>query len=485
MSGSDCSLLVFRPSRPRQLALRIRLFTPSTSSQTLLQTLSSLSFASGLFCFAFLSLCTTDVRAQVVDSLAQGQAPPDTTQSDVPQVQDGAVRVFLDCDRCDFSYIRREIPFVNYVRDRQQAGVHVLVTNRPTGGGGREFVLNFIGLGPFEEQDAVLTYSSPSYNTDDDERRGMARILKIGLLPYVARSPLSALIAVSYREEEASELRSQSEPVDDPWNSWVFDVGLGGSFDAEERQNRYSVEGEFSADRITEAWRIRTEAEVDYDERNFKQTLEDDDGEPYDSTFTSTSEDRSINASAVRSLNRRWSAGLFTSATYNTRVNRDLGLRLAPAIEYSIFPYSQADRKELTLAYYAGIYAVDYIQETVFRKTSETLLYQSLQLRLNITQPWGGAFVSLRGSNYFHDLTKNRLDFYGTVSVRLFKGLSARVRLSAERIRDQLFLPRGDADLIDLLLRRQQLATGYQFSGSLGISYTFGSIYNNVVNTRL
>ena len=437
--------------------------------------------------FALLALSAwalADVRAQVVDSLDQQQAPPDTLRPSTG-VQDEAIRVFLDCERCDFSYIRREIPFVNYVRDRQQAEVHVLVTSRPTGGGGREFVLNFIGLGPFEEQDAVLTYTSPSYNTSDDERRGLARILKIGLLPYVARSPLSALIAVSYREEEASELRAQSEPIDDPWNSWVFDVGLGGSFDAEERQSRYSVEGDVSADRVTERWRIRTEAEVDYDERNLKQTFEDDDGEAYDTTITSTAEDRALSASAVRSLGRRWSAGLFTSATHNTRVNRALGLRLAPALEYSLFPYSEADRQELTLAYYAGIYAADYIEETVFQKTSETLLYQTLQVRLNITQPWGGAFVSLRGSNYFHDLTKNRLDFYGTISVRLFKGLSARVRLSAERIRDQLFLPRGDADLIDVLLRRQQLATGYQFSGSVGLSYTFGSIYNNVVNTRL
>ena len=29
-----------------------------------------------------------------------------------------ALTVFLDCDRCDDDYIRREITFVNYVRDR-------------------------------------------------------------------------------------------------------------------------------------------------------------------------------------------------------------------------------------------------------------------------------------------------------------------------------------------------------------------------------
>ena len=436
----------------------------------------------------------------MVDSLGGEQAPPDTLRPSVEGAQGDAVRVFLDCDRCDFSYIRREIPFVNYVRDRQQAEVHVLVTDRPTGGGGREFVLNFIGLGPFAEQDAVLTYTSPSYNTGDDERRGMARILKIGLLPYVARSPLSALIAVSYREEEASALRARTEPVRDPWNSWVFDVGLGGSFNAEEQQSRYAFDVDGSADRVTEAWRIRTYADFEYDERNFERTEEIADTLAADSvatrdssyTVTRTARERGVRASAVRSLSRRWSAGLFASLTSNTRINRKRQLQLAPAIEYSLFPYTEADRRELTISYHVGLSAVEYFEETIFRKTAQTLPYQSLRLQLDVTQPWGGAYVSLRGSNFFLrsdggglDLSRNRLDLYGTVSVRLFKGLSARLRLSAERIRDQLFLPRGDADLIDLVLRQQQFATGYQLSGSVGLSYTFGSVFNNVVNTRL
>ena len=32
-----------------------------------------------------------------------------------------ALRVFLDCNRCDRDYLRREITFVNWVRDRRDA----------------------------------------------------------------------------------------------------------------------------------------------------------------------------------------------------------------------------------------------------------------------------------------------------------------------------------------------------------------------------
>jgi len=52
--------------------------------------------------------------------------------------QADALRVFLDCDRgCDFDYLRQEITFVNYVRDRRDAQVHVLITRERTAAGGQ------------------------------------------------------------------------------------------------------------------------------------------------------------------------------------------------------------------------------------------------------------------------------------------------------------------------------------------------------------
>ena len=40
------------------------------------------------------------------------------------------------------------------------------------------------------------------------------------------------------------------------------------------------------------------------------------------------------------------------------------------------------------------------------------------------------------------------------------------------------------AHLLEVLLRQRELATGYRFFVSGGISYRFGSIFNNVVNPR-
>ena len=49
---------------------------------------------------------------------------------------------------------------------------------------------------------------------------------------------------------------------------------------------------------------------------------------------------------------------------------------------------------------------------------------------------------------------------------------------------DQLYLRAGAASDEEILLRRQRLATSYRYEFSVGFSYQFGSIFNNVVNPR-
>lgn len=56
---------------------------------------------------------------------------------------------------------------------------------------------------------------------------------------------------------------------------------------------------------------------------------------------------------------------------------------------------------------------------------------------------------------------------------------------SDQIINDQISLPRGEASIEDILLGQSQLATNFETDLSFGLSYTFGSLYNNVINTRL
>ena len=88
-----------------------------------------------------------------------GLAPSRASSQNTPAIdRTGALRVFLDCGRCDENYMRTEVTFINYVRDRTDADVHVLVTTQETGGGGIEYTAKFIGLGRFAGVDQTLKY---------------------------------------------------------------------------------------------------------------------------------------------------------------------------------------------------------------------------------------------------------------------------------------------------------------------------------------
>ena len=84
------------------------------------------------------------VWAQTIPAQAAVPAPP-SSQDAAPRL-----RVFLDCD-CFEDYLRDQITWVDYVRQAQDADVHLLSTDRETGGGGRELVLRFVGRGRFAD----------------------------------------------------------------------------------------------------------------------------------------------------------------------------------------------------------------------------------------------------------------------------------------------------------------------------------------------
>lgn len=79
---------------------------------------------------------------------------------------------------------------------------------------------------------------------------------------------------------------------------------------------------------------------------------------------------------------------------------------------------------------------------------------------------------------------RTRLSIFANADVRLFKGFSFNMFGDYSRIRDQINLKRGNASVDEVLLRQRQLATGYRYFVGFGISYSFGSIFNNVVNPR-
>jgi hypothetical protein len=406
---------------------------------------------------------------------------PLAAQDSSRTAQDSAVRVFLDCPDtfCDFDYYRTEITFVNWVRDRGFAQVHILVTTQRTGGG-QEYTLSFIGLERFAGEADTLPWTSRAADTQDDIRTGLARTMRLGLIRFVARTPVARLLEISY-----SAPTSAAAQVHDPWNYWVFRASMSANVNGEKSFKAQYWYGTLSADRITDNWKIRFSVSQNYSQSDFTIPLFDSTGTQIgESKVRNITRGNDANALAVRSHGAHWSFGARALASSSTYLNQDLALRFAPAIEYNVIPYSQSTRRLLTFRYEVGPTAYRYRDTTIFNRVREVRFSQSLNASLSIKQPWGSAGVALEGSNYLHDFGKNRLTMFGNGDFRIYKGLSASLFGSIGLIHDQLSIPKSGASEQEVLLRRRQLATSYQYFGYFSLRYTFGSKFANIVNPR-
>ena len=400
-------------------------------------------------------------------------ATPAAAQVPDAPSQDEAVRVFLDCPSCDEQYMRTEITFVSYVRDRTVADVHVLVTTQGTGGGGTEYSMKFIGLGRFREVDNSLTYTVPQTATPDERRRGLASMLKLGLVRYVTNTPLASRLNLQFDEPKG---RIPAVRAHDPWNFWVFRVNGNGGVDAEQATNLAAVAGGVSANRTTSSMKVNLNGSASYRQQHFD--LEDE------GDYTAVRKSFDGRALVARSLTRHWSAGGTAAIGASTFANYDLRTRVAPTLEYDIYPYSESTRRILTLLYSVGLLNGNYTEETVYGKLSETLVDHQFEVSLGLRQPWGSANGGFEAAQYLNRHSKYRISAFGGMDVRLFKGFSVSINGSVSKRRDQLSLRRGEATSEEILVRQRELATDYAFDFGFGISYSFGSIFNNVVNPR-
>ena len=197
-----------------------------------------------------------------------------------------------------------------------------------------------------------------------------------------------------------------------------------------------------------------------------------------------TGDERSFDGFLARSLGPHWSFGLDGSVSSSTFGNVKFSNELAPAIEFSVFPYTDYATRQLVVQYNIGFEHASYNEITLFDKLRENLGRHELSINFDQRQPWGTLDARAEWSQYLHDLSKNRFEVNGEVSLRIARGFSIDVEASASRIRDQISLPRRDATPEEVLLRLRELRSGYEVEASIGLRYSFGSIFNNVVNPR-
>ena len=403
-------------------------------------------------------------------------AAAQTPLASISQTAPDTLKVFLDCsDNCDFDFLRQEITYLDYVRDRKDADVHVLVTTQNTGTGGREYVIQYIGIGRFEDHGHRSLFVSNGSDTGDERRRGFARVFTLGLTPYLMDTHTADRMRLTVNAPVTAPTTAAA--AKDRWNLWIFRVGASTDLRGERSDTSHQFRGNFSANRTTERWKLSLVSDGQYNENIF--TLSDG------STLQSKSHNYNLRAVAVKSLDRdHWAAVGRISTGDSTQNNYARSSRVATGLEYSVFPYDESSRRVLLVQYALGLNRFSYIEPTIYDKLDETRPDNSLQGVLALRQPWGFSSLSAEYITYLDDLTKRRVELDGRLDLRLFRGLSLNTNGKLSLVHDQLYLKAGAATDDEILLRRQRLATSYRYEFSVGLSYQFGSIFNNVVNPR-
>jgi hypothetical protein len=366
-------------------------------------------------------------------------------------------------------FIKKEIPFVNYVRDMKDAGVYIISTAQRTGSGGVENSYFLIGQNEFAGMNDTLVYMSSPNETSDEIRNKQVNTLKMGLMRYIAKTPLSQYIRIMFTEPISEKV------TNDKWNNWVFEASLTSQASGQQTLKRSYYYGSVSARHVTEDWKI--EMETYYTNQTTKYIY------PLYS-YTNIVKQSGANARIVRSISNHWSYGGSTGISSSIYNNNKYTIELMPGIEYNVYPYSESTRKQLRMLYQVGYINANYNDTTTFFKLKEELYIHSFMTAYQVIQKWGSVNVSVRYRNYLHDWSLNNLNFSGNIRYRIIKGLQLTLSGNYSIIHDQISIPKGNQSLEDILTQRRQQQTSYSYSLMFGFTYTFGSIYNNVVNPR-
>jgi hypothetical protein len=408
--------------------------------------------------FAFLFLVAADAAAfEGAGSVGEDAGEPRA-----------AVKVYPD-GGFDWEYVKDCIPYIDYVRDRMDAELYLLITNEVTGSGGYEYTITIIGQRQFAGMSDTLAHYAGAAEAWEVERAGVAKALKMALMRYVARTPIGEDITIAYRS--AATMTAAA----DPWDRWVFSLSFSPNVSGSQVDESRSFSGSVSADRVTRDLKLSFRAYSSYSES--EQTLPS-------KTVHLIRRRGSFDALAVKSVGVHWGIGLIGDGLMQSYQNKKSYYEISPAIEYSIFPYAQSTRREFAVFAQIIYTGVVYQELTIYDKIDEKLLSYRVNLPVYIKEPWGTIRSSVSWQQYFHDASIYRLSISPMISFQVAKGLWFNVMASYYRLHDRIDQPRRTLTDEEILLNLKSLASTYEYSFGVGFSYTFGSIYSNVVNPR-
>jgi hypothetical protein len=392
-------------------------------------------------------------------------------------------KIFINCSswNCYEDYVRTELSFFDFVRDRFQADVQILVIRQENGAGGANFTLNFIGQNRFKNQNDTLKFSTKRADSDDMIRQKMVQMMKIGLVPYLKSTDFVSSISVDLPKRKSENALIKN----DKWNYWVFTIGAWGNYFAESNSSNYYLVNYLDINRIKPESKILISGSYDTNFSKFVFQDVDTLGNIVNETIKARNENSNFSLIYAKSLTEHWAVGGYHENWTSVRRNIRFGYTFAPAIEYNLFPNSKNTQKQFRIIFQSGLRGLQLREINDRDKLKEQLWYYRLDANISLVQPWGSVSGRIGGHQFFGEKSLFRINGNINLRWRAFEGFNLDLGANASYIKDQvLFVPK-DINRNNVLLGAGILPTNFSFFISGGISYTFGSINNSVVNPRL
>ena len=393
--------------------------------------------------------------------------------ADTATIRNAAPKVFINCEACDIEYFKNEIAYLNFVRDKSLADVMILIRSINTGSGGTEYTLNFSGDNTYKGCEATEKFNSLPNMSDADVRTGLKNALTRGVLIYLMKSPLCSKInyTVSGLEE-----KGKADKVKDKWNLWLFNINGSLNGNGQAYSNALFYNSNFSANRTSE--KNRFESGFFQFGNNQKYKIDDS------TTIVSSANGFGAYCFDAISVGKKLAVGYFSTYFSSTVQNLVNSTSFYPTIEYNFFPYDEATHRQLRLNYRIGGRYVDFYTITYLNKLNDWYFLHSLVLSYKQVEKWGSFKCDIGTFQYFSKEKFYRVNISPNISWNIARGLNWNFGGNFSIVNDQYFLRKDDVSADAILLGQAQLKSSFSYYIYTGISFSFGSMYNNVVNVR-
>jgi hypothetical protein len=380
------------------------------------------------------------------------------------------VKIFYDCQTsCYQTFMKQNLPEVEFVRDRNFADAHIMITSETNGSGGQTFHLEFFGQNDYKAIQEKYSFATNTDMTTEQKRKMMLKYLKLGLLKFWVKNGLVDKLDLNIKSEKTKKEQK------DPWNKWVFRISANGWFNGSSNSSSSNINTSISAKQTKENHKYYFSMNYGRSDNMYKF------GEQ---KIFSKTEWLSASASDILSINEHWSYGFFTGISQSLYSNYKISTYLKTGLEYDIFPYKVSSTKSIVFGAKLGANYYKYYEKTVYNKLNEFLWKADLSISGSVVKKWGSLNLTTYYSTYLHNAKLNSFGFNAGTNIRIVKGLNFRINGAYSVTHNKINIAGGDLSLEETLLQQKELQSGYNYYASVGLSYSFGSIYNTIVNPR-